>query len=361
MIEVANLVKSYGPKLAVNDISFKVTEGETVGFLGPNGAGKTTTLNILTGYISATSGSAKISGIDILGEPIKAKSMIGYMPEHPPLYMDMLVSEYLDFMFELKAKNYKAKPRNKHLSEICDMVGISDVRHRMIKNLSKGYKQRVGLAQSLVGDPPVLILDEPTVGLDPQQIIEILNVIKELGKKRTIILSSHILPEVQAVCERVLVISHGDIVADDTPGKLSDMLSGERKLHIRIAGPKEQVLPLLRRTDGVMNAVALDEKERGAWDYSVESRPNLDIRKPLFQALAQGGFPILMLKPEDMTLEEIFLKLVSGEAQPIKQPRENKRNKTSAAPAPPEKESKKPDKKTTDGSGSNDEFFEEDE
>ena len=218
MIEVTNLVKHYGDKKAVDGISFSIHEGELVGFLGPNGAGKSTTMNVLTGYLSATSGSAKINGIDILENPIAAKRHIGYLPEQPPLYMDMAVNEYLDFICDLKGVK---EHRKEHISEICELAGITNVYKRMIRNLSKGYKQRVGLAQALIGDPEVLILDEPTVGLDPIQIIEIRNVIKDLGKKRTVILSSHILPEVQAICERVLVINHGKIIANDTPANLS--------------------------------------------------------------------------------------------------------------------------------------------
>ena len=227
MIEVQNLSKHYGDKKAVDNISFKAEDGEILGFLGPNGAGKSTTMNILTGYISCTEGKALIDGIDILEDPIKAKAKIGYLPELPPLYLDMTVKEYLNFIYDLK----KCKlPRNSHLKDICSLVKIEHVYKRIIKNLSKGYKQRVGLAQALVGNPNVLILDEPTVGLDPKQIIEIRSLIKKLGKNHTVILSSHILSEVQAVCDKIIVINEGRIVADDTEDNLSKKLSADHKL-----------------------------------------------------------------------------------------------------------------------------------
>ena len=227
MIEVSGLTKTYGHKRGINDVTFKINEGEIVGFLGPNGAGKSTTMNIITGYLSATSGSARVAGIDILDRPIEAKRHIGYLPEHPPLYLDMTVNEYLNFICDLKG--VKAN-RKAHIDGICEQVGITQVRTRVMNNLSKGYKQRCGLAQAMIGDPDVLILDEPTVGLDPIQIIEIRNVIKQLGKNRTIILSTHILQEVSAVCERVLVINNGRLVADDNPVHLSAMLVRRRRL-----------------------------------------------------------------------------------------------------------------------------------
>ena len=218
MIEVQNLTKRYGTHMAVNHISFQVEEGEILGFLGPNGAGKSTTMNILTGYLSASEGTVKINGYDILEQPNQAKSSIGYLPEQPPLYLDMTVREYLDFIFDLKKCTLN---RLQHIAEICKMVKIEEVYGRLIKNLSKGYRQRVGFAQALIGNPPVLILDEPTVGLDPNQIIEIRTLIKNLGKHHTVILSSHILPEIEAVCDRIVVINKGAIVADDTASDLS--------------------------------------------------------------------------------------------------------------------------------------------
>lgn len=311
MIEVKNLTKHYGKKIAVNDISFNISEGEIVGFLGPNGAGKTTTMNILTGYISSTDGSASVGGVDILENPIAAKRKIGYLPEHPPLYLDMTVDEQLDFAYRLKGLKLDQK---RHLDEIAALVRIEDVRKRAIRNLSKGYRQRVGLAQALLGGPEVLVLDEPTVGLDPKQIIEIRNVIADLGKKHTIILSSHILPEVSQVCERVLVINKGVIVADDKPQSLSQSIMGERKLMVRIAGPKAEVLKSVRGLLGVTSCEAGESVEYGTFDYTIESEPSVDIRKPLFHEMAGRGYPILMLKPLDLTLEDIFLKLTRDNA-----------------------------------------------
>jgi ABC-2 type transport system ATP-binding protein len=310
MIEVSGLTKTYGHKRGVDRISFKVNEGEIVGFLGPNGAGKTTTMNIITGYLSANSGAAYIAGIDVLEDPIAAKRHVGYLPEQPPLYPDMTVLEYLGFVFDLK------KPKNitkaAHTEEICALVGLKEHSKRVIKNLSKGYKQRVGLAQALIGNPDVLILDEPTVGLDPKQIIEIRNVIKNLGHNRTIILSTHILQEVSAICERVLVINNGQIVADDRPDNLSGVLSGDRKLAIRIAGPRDNVRKILRSIDGVVFADSTIQAEQGAFDWLVEAQPNVDVRKPIFNALAAANYPILQLKSMDMSLEDIFIQLVDN-------------------------------------------------
>jgi ABC-2 type transport system ATP-binding protein len=307
MIEVSSLTKTYGKKRGIDRISFTVNEGEIVGFLGPNGAGKTTTMNIITGYISANSGAARIGGIDVLEDPVTAKKKIGYLPEQPPLYLDMTVEEYLNFIYDLKHVKLK---RKKHIDEICELVGLRDHFKRLIRNLSKGYKQRVGLAQALIGNPEVLILDEPTVGLDPKQIIEIRNVIKNLGKNRTIILSTHILQEVSAICERVLVINNGQIVADDKPENLSALITGDRKLSIRIAGPRDAVRNLLRSVEGVQFADVTMQSEQGSYDYIVEARPNIDIRKPMFTALARAGYPILQLKSMDLSLEDIFISLV---------------------------------------------------
>ncbi|MCL1806369.1 MAG: ABC transporter ATP-binding protein [Oscillospiraceae bacterium] len=307
MIEVSNLSKSYGKSRGIEDLTFSIPEGQIVGFLGPNGAGKTTTMNIITGYLSAGGGTAKIAGIDVLENPLEAKRHIGYLPEQPPLYPQMTVEEYLDFVYELKG--VKSPDQQKHIDKLCKTAGLTDVYKRVIAHLSKGYRQRVGLAQALIGDPDVLILDEPTVGLDPRQIVEIRNVIKEMGKSRTIILSTHILPEVSAVCERVLVIANGRIVADDKPENLSAAVAGERNLLVRVAGAKDNIQQLLRSLDGVKSAQCLGEMETGSFDFLVESKPNIDIRKPLFSALAKAGTPILMLRPQDASLEDIFLKL----------------------------------------------------
>lgn len=311
MIEVQNLSKHYGDKKAVDNISFKANDGEILGFLGPNGAGKSTTMNILTGYISCTDGKALIDGIDILENPIKAKSKIGYLPEQPPLYLDMTVKEYLNFVYDLK----KCKlPRNSHLKDICNLVKIDHVYGRIIKNLSKGYKQRVGLAQALVGNPNVLILDEPTVGLDPKQIIEIRTLIKKLGKNHTVILSSHILSEVQAVCDKIIVINEGKIVADDTEDNLSKTLSADHKLIVRIdGGTTDEVIKVIKGVNGVVMCEVGIKHDRNIYDYRVEADENMDIRRDLFKRIADRGWYILEMKSSELSLEDIFLKLTMGE------------------------------------------------
>ena len=308
MIEVKDLTKIYGTKHAVDGISFTVNEGEILGFLGPNGAGKSTTMNILTGYISSTSGTAKIAGFDILDDPIEAKKHIGYLPEHPPLYLDMTVQAYLEFCYQLK----KAKqPMKAHLEDICQRVKIADVKNRIIKNLSKGYRQRVGLAQALIGNPEVLILDEPTVGLDPKQIIEIRNLIKTLGRRHTVILSSHILPEVQAVCDRVVVINKGKIVADDTEENLSHKLSDDFRYIARIEGPEDEVTKILQGIGNMKDVQSYGEKENGVFEYALEAEPGADIRRELFNRLADRKYPLLGLRSTELTLEDIFLQLTS--------------------------------------------------
>lgn len=313
MIEVKNLSKHYGSKKAVDGISFTAREGEILGFLGPNGAGKSTTMNILTGYISSTSGQALIDGIDILENPIEAKSHIGYLPEQPPLYLDMTVKEYLFFIYDLKKCRL---PRNTHLKEICRLVKIENVYNRIIKNLSKGYKQRVGLAQALIGNPSVLILDEPTVGLDPNQIIEIRSLIKKLGKNHTLILSSHILSEVQAVCDKVVVINQGRIVADDTADNLSKSLSADHRLLARIDGPSDEVVKAIRSISGVERVTADSEREKGVWEYNIEAAEGVDIRRELFRRMADRNWYIVGLRSSELSLEDIFLRLTAGESIP---------------------------------------------
>ena len=311
MVEVKNLTKKYGDKLATNNISFVVNKGEVIGFLGPNGAGKSTTMNIITGYLSSTKGSVTIDGVNILDNPTLAKKKIGYLPEHPPLYLDMTVAEYLDFVYDLKkVKNNKKA----HIKEICELVKISDVYKRVIKNLSKGYKQRVGLAQALLGNPDVLILDEPTVGLDPKQIIEIRSLIENLGKEHTIILSSHILTEIQAVCDRVIVISHGSLVADDTPDNLAKHLSDDHSLIIRVDGAKKDVLKALQTIIEIKNIIVNGEKEPNVFEYTIESNDNVDVRRKVSNTLAQNHFAIMSMKNNMLTLEDIFLKLTTDDA-----------------------------------------------
>ncbi len=307
MIEVKNLTKRYGEKLAVDNASFTVNAGEIVGFLGRNGAGKTTAMNMITGYISSTSGTAMVDGYDILKEPAEVKKRIGYLPEQPPLYMDMTVNEYLAFAADIK--KVPRKNRKEHLDRIKELVRITDVGSRIIGNLSKGYRQRVGLAEALVGNPPVLILDEPTVGLDPTQIIEIRHLIKGLGKEHTIILSSHILPEVADVCERVIIIDHGRIVAQDSLVNLQQGLGETAKLTVRIAGPEAATARALRAIEGVINVDSLGVRESGSYDYLITANKSADVRRIIFNIMGKAGTPILLMRYLDYTLEDIFLQL----------------------------------------------------
>ncbi|MBQ4081718.1 MAG: ATP-binding cassette domain-containing protein [Clostridia bacterium] len=310
MIEVKNLVKDYGGHLAVKNASFTIRDGEIVGFLGPNGAGKSTTMNILTGYLSATSGSVSVDGYDIVEYPHEAKKRIGYLPELPPLYTDMTVGEYLNFCYDLKKVTLPRKP---HLEEICRLVRIDNVYKRQIKNLSKGYRQRVGIAQALIGNPDVLILDEPTVGLDPVQIIEIRNLIAQLGKNHTVILSSHILSEIQAVCERIIIINKGVIVADGMASELSHSLSQDHSLTARIEGPKAEVMKLIASIRGVDTVTATGAKDGKALEYRILPLDGVDIRKALFDRLADRHWPLIALSSNELTLEEIFVRLASDE------------------------------------------------
>lgn len=311
MIEITALTKRYGKNLALDNISFSIAKGEIVGFLGPNGAGKSTTMNIITGYLSSTSGSVKVDGFDILDNPNEVKKRVGYLPEIPPLYVDMTVEEYLDFVFDLK--KIKGMDKKEHISEIVDKVGIENVYKRRISHLSKGYKQRVGLAQALLGNPEVLILDEPTVGLDPNQIIEIRNVIKELGKEHTVILSSHILSEISAVCERVIIIKNGKIVAEDTPENLSKQYSGS-VLELKIGAGADSVVAVIEAIDGVENVTV---KETSGNECTVEVRTedadSTEFSKTLFFKLAENGMPILMQNTVKASLEDVFIELTQND------------------------------------------------
>lgn len=313
MIQVKNVSKRFGKHLAVDRLNFTVDRGEILGFLGPNGAGKSTTMNIITGYISATEGSVSVGGHDILDEPREVKKQIGYLPELPPLYLDMTVEDYLRFVSEIKGL-----PRSRRAGEIdrsLELLHIIDHRKRLIKNLSKGYKQRVGVAQALIGSPPVLILDEPTIGLDPQQIIEIRALIHDLGKEHTIILSSHILPEVQAVCNRVLIINKGRIVASDTPENLSKSMAGGGRLILRVAGPEKEVLDAIRGVEGVRNVESMSSEEAGTIDLLVEVPNGEDVRTRIFRTCSAADYAILMMKSSDLSLEEIFLNLTTEEKE----------------------------------------------
>lgn len=334
MIEIRNLCKNFGDKKAVVDVSFDVMAGEIMGFLGPNGAGKSTALNILTGYLSATAGTAKIDGLDILENPLQAKRKIGFLPEQPPLYPEMTVKEYLNFCFDLKGCAF---PKKRHINEICEVVKIVDVYDRMIKNLSKGYRQRVGIAQSLIGNPEVLIFDEPTVGLDPRQIIEIRNLIRHLGKNHTIILSTHILPEVQTVCDRIVVINKGRVVANEKTENLIHAVEGTRRLVAKIVGPDDAVLALLRSTPGVKTAERLGKRDTDSVSYLIESEDRVDVRKPLFHSLAKASYPLVGLEGDEINLEDIFIRLID----PAKKEKPERRRVRPAAKGAGQSDAKK--------------------
>ena len=306
MIEVTGLSKRYGTHLAVDNVTFSIEKGEVVGFLGPNGAGKSTIMNIVTGYLSLTQGKVTIDDFDIVENPEDAKKRIGYLPEIPPLYVDMKVKEYLDFIYDLKKVKF---PKKAHIAEVMRLVQIENVQNRLIKNLSKGYKQRVGFAQALIGNPDVLILDEPTVGLDPKQIIEIRNLIAKLGKNHTIILSSHILSEIQAVCKRVIIINKGQIIADDTPDNLSQKLSTDNSLVARIICTEEDMLKALSTVKGVKEVVSLGSKESNTYDFHIVPEENVDIRVAVSKRITERGKTILSLTNNGMSLEQIFLRL----------------------------------------------------
>ncbi|MEE0970018.1 MAG: ATP-binding cassette domain-containing protein [Clostridia bacterium] len=307
MIKIENLVKNYGNFCAVDDISFSIESGEIVGFLGPNGAGKSTTMNMITGYLSSSAGSISIAGVDILENPLEAKKKIGYLPEQPPLYMDMTVDEYLNFAYDLKDCKYD---RKKHIEEICSVTKIGDVRKRLIKNLSKGYRQRVGIAQALINNPSVIIFDEPTIGLDPKQIIEIRNLIRNLGKDHTVILSTHILGEVQAVCDRIIIINKGKIVADEKTENISRAIDTSRRFNVKICGPQKDVLAMLKEKSGIVYAEALAERDGDAYTYMIESAVGVDIRKSLFYTLAEKNWPLIGMEALGMSLEDIFINIV---------------------------------------------------
>ncbi len=307
MIEVKNLVKRYGDHLAVDHLSFHVDKGQIYGFLGPNGAGKSTTMNIMTGYIASTEGEVLIDGHNILEEPEEAKKCIGYLPEQPPLYFDMTVWEYLKFAAELK--KIKKSQRAEQVEEVMELTGISDMRNRLIKNLSKGYKQRVGLAQAILGYPEIIILDEPTVGLDPKQIIEIRELIKKLSEKHTVILSSHILSEVSAVCDYVMIINHGKLVASDTTENLSKMTLGSNTLELTIKGTKEEVNKLVSPLEMIRELEWMQSEEEDCVNLKITTEERTDIREQLFYLMAEHKLPILKMESTRISLEDIFLEL----------------------------------------------------
>ena len=310
MIEVKNLVKKYGNHLAVDHLNFTIEEGHIYGFLGPNGAGKSSTMNIMTGYLGATEGEVLINGHDILKEPEEAKKQIGYLPELPPLYMEMTVREYLEFVAELKgiAKN----KREESINEVEKMVKIWEVENRLIRNLSKGYRQRVGLAQAVLGFPKIIILDEPSVGLDPKQIIEIRELIRQLAKKHTVILSSHILAEVREVCDYILIISKGKLVASDTPENLERNLGDSDLIEIETKASPDEVRRILETVDGI-RSISTKHLENGITWAQIQEKKNTDVREKVFQAFAQNHQPLLKLNPLQVSLEDVFMELTQSD------------------------------------------------
>lgn len=309
MIEVKNLVKKYGDHTAVDHLSFTVEKGQIYGFLGPNGAGKSTTMNIMTGYLGATDGEVLINGHDILKEPEAAKKSIGYLPELPPLYMDMTVMEYLKFSAELK--KIKKEDREAEIEKALKLVKLADVQDRLIKNLSKGYKQRVGLAQAILGFPEIIILDEPTVGLDPKQIIEIRELIRELAKEHTVILSSHILAEIREVCDYIMIISKGKLVASDTPEHLEELMNGSDTIHIKTRAEEETVREILSGLEDIEDVTYIQENE--ILKAEVKTKERKDIREAIFSAFAEAQCPLLTLQKTTVSLEEVFLELTGGQ------------------------------------------------
>ena len=311
MIEVSNLVKKYGDHTAVDHLSFQIEKGKIYGFLGPNGAGQSTTMNMITGYIASTEGKVMIDGHDILEEPEAAKKCIGYLPEMPPLYFDMTVLEYMKFAADLK--KIPRNQKDKQIKEVMDMVKITDMKDRLIKNLSKGYRQRVGLAQAILGYPEVIILDEPTVGLDPKQIIEIRDLIKSLKQKHTVILSSHILSEVRAVCDYVLIISHGKLVASDTPDNLERLAAGSNSLLMKVKGEKDTIRKDLETIEGVTGVEMSYDSDEELWKTKVSIQEDVDIREKVFYAMAKANCPIYEMQVKRVSLEDVFLELTEGE------------------------------------------------
>jgi len=312
MIEAKNLTKYYGKTKAIEGVSFYIDKGEIVGLLGPNAAGKTTIIKILTCFLPPTSGTAKINGYDIFENPLLVQKSIGYLPEKNPLYEEFTVGEFLNFVCEAKGIR-KKEEKVKKISKVMEECGISDVENKLIYKLSKGYKQRIGIAQALINDPPILILDEPTIGLDPKQIIETRNLIKNLSGKRTILLSSHILPEVSMICERVIIINEGKIIATDTVEKLSSRLKGKMEIYIEIEGNPEKVKNVLNEISGVENVNILPPVKEEINKYIVITDRKKDLRKEISARIVNSGFGLLEIKVEEMTLEDIFLKLTTKE------------------------------------------------
>lgn len=317
MIQVKKLVKKYGGHVAVDDLTFTVEQGKIYGFLGPNGAGKTTTMNVMTGYIAANGGTVIIDGHDILKEPLKAKACIGYLPEVPPLYPDMTVREFLLFAAELK--KLPKTERKKQVQELMERLELDEMKNRLIRNLSKGYRQRVGLAQALVGNPKVLILDEPMVGLDPKQIIEMRDLIKGLAGEHTVILSSHILSEISAVCDHIMIISRGKLAASGSPDELQKMMQGTAQLVVTVIGEQEQACGVLERMEKVSDFAFEDGGEEGSILIRLSVKEDVDIRKELSVALSGAGMPVLSMNRSEKSLEDIFLELTEVETETVEE------------------------------------------
>lgn len=333
MIEVKNVTKKYGKFTAVDNISFTIKDGEVVGFLGPNGAGKSTTMNMITGFIEPTDGTIEVNGYDIMKKTKKAKKQIGYMPENVPLYMDLTVKEFVSYMAELKL--VERKVRKEEVNQAIKETGLEEVQNKLIKNLSRGYKQRVSMAGALVGNPDVLILDEPTVGLDPKQIIEIRNLIKNLGKKHTVILSSHILSEISQICERVIIINKGKIVAIDTPANLEEKTKEQNILYVTVEDKEEKMPNIKGKIEDIKELEMIKDNEDGTKQYKIVSDTKKDVRKSLFEVLPKEGITIFELKKAESTLEDAFIKLVDKETNKEENKNEKKKDKKQ------EKENKK--------------------
>ncbi len=311
MIEVENLTKYYGSQMAIEDVNFTVEKGEILGFLGPNAAGKTTTMRILTCYMPATKGTARVAGYDVFEDSLQVRRRIGYLPENPPLYNDMSVSSYLGFVSRIKG--IESNQRAKRVEEVMERCSITEVKDRVIGKLSKGYKQRVGLAQALIHDPEVLILDEPTVGLDPKQIIEVRELIKSLGGDHTVVVSSHILPEVSMTCQRVVIINEGKVVAEDTPENLTAKLKGSESIYLEVEGPQEEILQALKGVKGILEVKAEPKDGRSA--FYLESELKKDIRRELSSLIVGKGWGLYEIRSRGMSLEEIFLHLTTKEEE----------------------------------------------
>ena len=310
MIEVKNITKKYGSFTAVDNISFKIEEGEIIGLLGPNGAGKSTTMNMITGYIEPTEGEIKVEGYDISKKPKKAKAQIGYMPEGVPLYSDLTVKEFVTYMAELKKVDRKT--RKEKVEKIIEQTGLKDVEKKLTRNLSRGYKQRVSMAGALVGEPKILILDEPTVGLDPKQITEIRSLIKELGKTHTIILSSHILSEVSQICNKVIIINKGKIVAIDTPENLEKKVESNNTTYVTVEDTENKIETMKEKIQEIKDIKLIKENEDGTKEYVLESDKDVDLRKIVFNEFAKENITIFEMKQADSTLEDAFMKLIEG-------------------------------------------------